>query len=115
METIYLAKDSPTSIQFQTIKNGQKFDYIDIQCLEQQNNEQRLFINHFRVRFFSGNNQSELVNYNSINGWSLIKLLTTIFNDVQTFSKKHSSYETCHNLSSLVKNEVEDVWYLCWK
>lgn len=115
MEIRYFAKQTKDSVKFQTLEQNQLQDWIDLQSVRNQDHDQRLNINHFKVRLFVGNNESQFITYSSIDGWYLCKLLTVIWKDIQKLSEKFDFYKNLHDLTGLVKNDTEETWYLTWK
>lgn len=111
----FIKQNNPTTVRFQTLENGKLLNWIDLSTFVSQFPDERMFLNHFKVRFFCGNNQFEFVTYSSIDGWYLSTFLTVLWKNLQSSAAKNPSNSTLHELTGMLKSEIEDTWYLTWK
>lgn len=100
------------SIYFMTIINGIKFLYLDLWSEDLSSFDVPLKIKNLSIRYDFHNYHTKVINYTNSDKMTLKELLESTKHELMiNFNKIMINH---HNLKSIIKNNNENIWYLCW-
>ena len=105
--------ENQESFYFYTIKNGIILPYIDLWSNDFNDIDLSLKLEKIQIRYNFYNFDSKIINYELLNQENMSQLLKMIKSDLIKYFF-HKNIIDHHYLTSIIKNENEKTWYLCW-
>lgn len=101
------------SFYFYSIINGIKLSFIDLWSDDFDEFNLPLGIENMKIRYDFHNFETEIINYEFENNITIKQLLIMIKAELMK-NYFHSDPINHHYLKSIIKNQNENIWYLCW-